>query len=92
MAVWKIEGWDGTRRMFELVVPDVPARQDRSTIIRILKGLVCRDLSPQEIVEASIARNHKQYNALLEPVSYADGSFQFGHGNHHYIATLRPTG
>lgn len=87
MKVWKIEGWNGAEREFELAVPN---GHERPAIIRILERLVCRHLSPQEVVEASIARDHEQHNALLEPVSQSVESVHFGHGERYYIATLRP--
>jgi hypothetical protein len=85
MAVWKIEGWDSTRRIFEL---RAPGNLEPREVTRMLQRLACRDLSPQEIVSSSLRRNHKERANFLDPICRNGGTIHVGN-NPYYVATKR---
>ena len=82
MAVWKIQGWDSTEKIFEI---DAPGNLERSEVVRILQRLACQHLSPREIVGASVRSNHRIRNNLLQPIGQSGGSVHIGQ-NPYYIA------
>jgi hypothetical protein len=61
--MWEIKGYDSSKEMF---ADEVPGTMSVDEVSAILERLVCRDLSPHEIVSASVRKNYKRYAPLLE--------------------------
>jgi hypothetical protein len=61
--MWEIKGYDLSKEMF---ADEVPGTMSVDEVSAILERLVCRDLSPHEIVSASVRKNYKRYAPLLE--------------------------
>ncbi len=82
--VWHIEGFEGGTVIFE---SDMPGIMSLSEIETTLQRLVARNLSPDEIVSASLRKSARGHSPLLErvgkgaPVCYGE--------NPYYIATSR---
>jgi hypothetical protein len=62
---WKISGYEGTRKLFETVLP-LGSLSERE-VTALLQRLAATALTPEEIVNASLRRTAKSYAALLEP-------------------------
>ena len=84
--VWHIEGWDSTKLIFER---DVPGNMYEPEIERILQRLVARHLTPDEIVDASLRKNARNWSPLLERIGRGT-PIHFGQ-NPYYIATWKDT-
>ena len=63
--VWKIVGYDGTKKFFERVLPLGSLSEGEMTTL--LQRLAAQHLTSDEIVNASLRRNAKSYAPLLEP-------------------------
>jgi hypothetical protein len=63
--VWKIVGYDGTKKFFERVLPLGSLSEGEMT--SLLQRLAAQHLTSDEIVNASLRRNAKSYAPLLEP-------------------------
>ena len=62
-AMWEIKGYDSSKEIF---ADEVPGSMSVDEVSAILERLVCRDLTPHDIVSASVRKNYKRYAALLE--------------------------
>jgi hypothetical protein len=85
VANWRIEGFDGTEKIFDHVVPGNLSDKEITTI---LQRLAARHLEPSETVFASLRKRMKGVRADLEinPI----GGDRFGWmtvGNPHYLAS-----
>ena len=85
--IWKIEGYDSTRKIFEQTVDGAVSQQEVATI---LQRLACKHLTENEIVGSSLHKNRQDYLAHLEP--HFDNAQRRHHvmvgDNPHYIARL----
>jgi hypothetical protein len=61
--MWEIKGYDSAREIF---ADEVPGSMSVDEVSAILERLVCRDLTPDKIVSASVRKNYKRYVPLLE--------------------------
>lgn len=61
--MWEIKGYNSSEEIF---ADEVPGTMSVDEVSAILERLVCRDLSPHEIVSASVRKNYKRYAPLLE--------------------------
>jgi hypothetical protein len=62
---WKIVGYDGTKKLFERLLPLGCLSEVEMT--NLLQRLASADLTPDEVINASLRRNAKSYASLLEP-------------------------
>lgn len=84
---WRIDGFDGTQKIFSCVVSIALGDAE---IKSLLKRLASKHLACDEIVGASLRRNMKGYRANLEVK--AIGEKRHGwmtDGNPHYVASVR---
>jgi hypothetical protein len=92
--MWEIKGYDSSKVIF---ADEVPGTMSVDEVSAILERLVCRDLTPDKIVSASVRRNYKRYAPLLEV--HIDRMAEKGTNitageNPHYVAfrrRIRPT-
>ena len=83
VKVWKIKGWDGNSVVFER---EMLGNLSETEISTTLQRLVARNLSNEEVIDASRRKNDPYYSALFErigsgyPISYGLGP--------HYTAEL----
>ena len=83
-SVWRIEGWDGQTQILKR---DLPGYFDESEISVLLQRLVCTNLSPSDVVRASLRRNMQGYIRHLERVG-AGRLIVFGDGPHFTAARI----
>ncbi len=73
VKVWKIKGWDGNSVVFER---EMLGNLSEKEISATLQRLVARNLSNDEVIDASRRKNDPNYSALFErigsgyPISY----------------------
>lgn len=84
MKKWKIRGSDGQTITFE---GDMPGYMWPNEIIKALQRLASRHLGDQEIVAASLRRNHPSYSPHLESIGHGKPLHVEG-GGHFYTAHL----
>ena len=82
--VWHIEGWDSTDLLFER---DIPGNMSEGEVERLLQRLVCRDLTPNEVIDASLRKNSKNRSSLLDRIG-SGNPIHIG-SNPYYIATWK---
>jgi hypothetical protein len=61
--MWEIKGYDSSKEIF---ADEVPGSMSVDEVSAILERLVCRDLTPHEIVSGSVRKNYRRYAPLLE--------------------------
>ena len=84
--VWRIEGFDGTDLIFEFDVPSYLLSDKQ--VEELLRRLVSRHLSKDEVVEASLNRKAKR-TALLDVRRSAQPPLVISCGeNPHYVAKV----
>ena len=85
---WKIEGYDGTDKTFEKLLP-IGSLTERGVVV-LLQRLSARHLDEDEIISSSLRPNAKGYTSHLE---YQDGrggrrsTISVG-GNPYYVASI----
>jgi hypothetical protein len=89
-SYWKIEGFDGTNRIFhtELAFGAI----SETGVISFLQRLASRHLDKEEVVAASLRRNARAYCSLLHPSidNKSPGRYVIRVGeNPHYVAAVR---
>jgi hypothetical protein len=62
---WKITGYDSAQTLFEKVLP--LGCLSKGEMTTLLQRLAAADLTPDEIIGASLRKNSKSYVPLLEP-------------------------
>ena len=87
--MWGIKGYDSSKEIF---ADEVPGSMSVDEVSTILERLVCRELTPHDIVSASVRKNYKRYAALLEVdidrFAEKGTNITAGH-NPHYVAFRR---
>jgi hypothetical protein len=83
-SVWRIEGWDGQTQILERDLPGYFAEDEISVL---LQRLVCTNLSPTDVVRASLRKNMPGYLRHFERVGTGN-LFVFGDGPHYTAATI----
>ena len=84
---WKIEGYDGTDRTFEKLVP-ANSLTDRG-VIALLQRLSARHLDEDEVVSSSLRQKAPGYALLLEPqISRGDRRTISVGSNPFYVASI----
>lgn len=63
--VWLIEGWNGTDQILEC---SIPGDMSESEVLEILKRLVARHLTSEEIVDSSLRRGRQNRLQLLDRI------------------------
>ena len=82
MAIsWLIQGHDGTELIFER---RLAGNMSKAKIEKILQRLVCRHLSEDEVIDASLRKNHSGRTSAL--VGIGSGSTMHYGDNPHYTA------
>ena len=87
--MWEIKGYDSSKEIF---ADEVPGSMSVDEVSAILERLVCRDLTPHEIVSGSVRKNYRRYAPLLEV--HVDRMAEKGTNvtageNPHYVALRR---
>lgn len=81
MPHWRIEGFDGAKKIFEA---DVTGRLGDQQIVALLQRLAARHLEPEEIIASSLPKRAAGYRGLLErnaddrgrgPITVGHGTF-----------------
>ena len=86
---WRIRGYDGTRKIFECVVP--AAQLTEAGIIAMLQRLVARHLSERDVVAASLRPRHRAPHLDVSKSSRPYGYMTQSTGDH-YSAMIEEDG
>lgn len=84
--VWRVEGYDGDRLIFESTIPLGGASVGAMRVL--MQRLACRHLSGSEIVSASLRRNAKGRSNLLDLADGPDHRVICSGQNPHYVASV----
>jgi hypothetical protein len=75
MGLWKIYRHVGLES--PVLVGILPRPTTKPEVAEVLKRLVCKNLTEQEILLASLRKNNKQRTNLLDPIG-SSSQLQFG--------------
>jgi hypothetical protein len=86
---WRIEGYAGTDRKFETVIPE--GALSEAEVKRLLQRLASRHLSDEEVVSASLRKNVRDYQPHLEIHKNTGGSYALmtTGTDYYYVVTIR---
>ncbi|MDP2620299.1 MAG: hypothetical protein Q8P46_08990 [Hyphomicrobiales bacterium] len=84
VKVWRVQGFNSSEKIFER---DMPGDLSEAEISTVLQRLVCRHLSPDEIIRASLRKGDPDYIVHLERMG-TGRPIEFGY-DPHYTAELK---